>query len=117
MATSSKSKASKPAKSKLTSSSSMKKALSSSASSGVQTSAKKKRVSKFKDLSTRESLDAQTQDLQALTTASNPASSSNDKQDPFSYGGQATAADRKRTRRQVESTADALDALCGLMGS
>lgn len=85
---------------------------------------KKKAKSKYKDATAREALDLQANHVlhshTAASSASDPSAAqgghaaSYDGGDPFSYGA-GTEEQRRQTRKQVEATADALNALCDLM--
>ncbi|SPO21814.1 uncharacterized protein UTRI_01306_B [Ustilago trichophora] len=84
----------------------------SSAASLVQSSAKKslkknKKNNKFRDSAKRELLDGQTSNLFTPASAEAKGGASTD---PFSYN-LPSRAEVRRTRRQVDEAADALDAL------
>ncbi|SPO22628.1 uncharacterized protein UTRI_01306 [Ustilago trichophora] len=95
-----------------TSSATVSKPSKKAASSLVQSSAKKtlkknKKNNKFRDTAKRESLDGQTFNLfNSDSTAAKDAGST----DPFSYN-LPSQAEVRRTRRQVDEAADALNAL------
>lgn len=83
---------------------------------------KRKASNKYKDASSREALDSQSDYIlhsvapnSASTSLNEPArTSSSYKNNPFSYG-ESTEQQRRQTRKQVEATADALNALCDIM--
>ncbi|CDU24768.1 uncharacterized protein SPSC_04601 [Sporisorium scitamineum] len=88
---------------------------SSKPTSLVQSSAKKtlkaakKKSNKFRDSEKRELLDGQTSQLLASTTTDGRGTGEGER-DPFSYAVESKA-DQRRTRRQVDETALALDML------
>lgn len=79
----------------------------SSASKALKTKSKKK--NKFRDSEQRQLLDGQTTDLFAPETTSG-GHAKGDKADPFSYN-VPSQAEVRRTRKQVDEAADALDDL------